>query len=610
MDFDHDKFHLFQRRSILIGAFKGLLLSAVLGRMFYLQVIEGQKYKTMAEKNRISVRPISPGRGLIVDLKEEILARNDQNFSAFFLREKTDDVEKSLSAFVKLLHLTDGEQERIRRFLKSRKKFLPVLLKENLTWEQVAKIQFAMPHLPGIFIDVGEIRSYPYKGLLAHLLGYVGSISPEEQKKNPDPIYTIPGMKIGRSGIESAFDNQLRGTPGAKQLEVNALGRVVRELAHDPGKIGKKVQLTIHLGLQQRIGELLQEHQSGSCVVMDAQTGAVYGCVSHPGYDPNLFVGGISDASWKQFLEDPARPLTNKVIAGQYAPGSIFKMTIALAALEHNAVNKNHQVFCKGYIDYGNHRFHCVHKHGCGTVNFHRAIQKSCDTFFYDLGGRLSIDQIAKTARMLGYGQKYDLGLTGESPGLIPDKAWKIKKHGVPWVGGDTINASIGQGYILVTPLQIAVMTARFANGGKAVTPYFVRQVDNELVHPLKFPELDFNPEHLDIIVDGMKAVVQPDGTGKHAFIEDPSFQMGGKTATTQVKRISMEDREKGLVGNEHRPWHHRDHAMFTCFGPTDNPRYALAIIVDHGGFGGSVAAPLAKKIMLACKEFKPAELV
>lgn len=610
MDHDFEKNNLFQRRAFLIGGLKGLLLTGIFARMSYLQVFNFQKYKMMADDNRINVRSISPNRGFITGLNDEILAGNDQNFRAFLLREKTGDAQATLKGFAKILHLDESEIERMNKVVAARRGYHPILIKENMSWNQLSKIQYALPHLPGIFIDVGEVRTYPQKDLLSHIIGYVGAVQREEQAQNANPIYSVPGIKLGRTGLEKGYDQFLRGKPGVRQIEVNALGRLVRELSYDPGEPGQKLKLTIDLALQNRVYQILESQKSASCMIMDVHTGAVYASVSHPSYDPNLFVRGLSDKVWQSLVKDKGYPLTNKIIAGQYSPGSLFKMVVAMAALENKIVTKRHQVNCIGYIDSGNQRFHCVHRKGCGVVGFQRALQRSCDSFFYDLGQKLTIDQIAVVARRFGYGQSFNLGLTGEKSGLMPDRAWKMKRHKKAWMTGDTINASIGQGFILSSPIQIAVMMSRLVNGGHAVIPRFVHSIEGQKIMPPSFPPLDFDPENQEIIRRGMVLAMQGDGTGARAQLDDPFFQLGGKTATTQVKRITMEERERGVFGNADRIWEHRDHAMMTTFAPTNDPKYAAILVVDHGGFGGSVAGPLMKRVMTACKEIRPSEIV
>ena len=608
MDVDHEKFSLFQRRSFLIGGVKGLLLTGIFARMGYLQIFQSQKYKMMADDNRINVRPISPSRGHILSLDEAMLARNDQNFRVFFLREKADDTQKTITKFTQLLGLDQAEYERIMKTIQTGRGYYPILIKEKLKWEQVSQIEYALPYLPGVFMDVGEIRTYPKGQLLSHIIGYVSSVSREDQQKNSNPIYSVPGIKLGKTGIERGYDQFLRGKPGMKQVEVNAFGRMARELNFDPGEAGKKMRLTINLALQEKVHSILRGQKSASCIVMDIHTGAVYASVSHPSYDPNLFVQGLSEKQWEGLVNDPAFPLANKVIAGQYSPGSLFKMVVLISAFENKVITANHHVDCKGFMDVGNQRFHCVHRKGCGVLGPIRAIQRSCDTYFYDIAQKLTIDQIAKTARSLGYGQNFNLGLTGENPGLMPDRAWKMRRYKKPWLTGDSMNASIGQGFILSSPIQIAVMLSRLVNGGKAVIPRFVHAIGEERIAPPDFPLLNIKGEHLALVIKGMNAALKPGGTGTAAQLDDPNFQLGGKTATTQVKRITMEEREKGLHGNYERPWHLRDHAMFTTFGPTKDPKYAAVMIIDHGGFGGSVAGPLMKRVMQACRDLNPQE--
>jgi penicillin-binding protein 2 len=611
---DQERIKSFTRRALLLGGGQALLLSALTARMYYLQVIESDRYRMLAEDNRINLRLLSPPRGRILDRFGLPMAANQQNYRVIIVAEQTKSVAKTLARLGELIDLTEYEVSRITREIKRKRSFIPVTVRENLSWEDVAKIEINAPDLPGVTIEVGQSRYYPYSDRAAHLLGYVAAVS--EKELTGDPLLELPDFRIGKNGAEKAYDMKLRGRAGRSQMEVNALGRVIRELERQEGQPGDDITLSIDAELQAYTHERMGE-QSGGAVVLDVVTGEVLAMVSAPSFDPSAFYRGIKGEEWRALLNNEKAPLINKPIAGQYAPGSTFKMVVALAALESGAVTPEYRVFCPGHRDLGNVRFHCWKKGGHGSVDMTGGIMHSCDVYFYDIAQRTGIDKIADMARRFGFGQTLGIELPGEKPGLIPTRDWKKTILGHSWSLGETLVAGIGQGYITVTPLQLAVMVARVATG-RAVAPTITRRVpnttaaavgtvalaagpdDEAAAQPPAFPALNIAPGWLNVVRGGMNAVSNiPGGTAYGARIKEREFALAGKTGTAQFKRITMAERQAGLLKWEQRPWKDRDHALFVAFAPVDAPRYAIGIVIEHGGGGAAVAAPIARDILL-----------
>lgn len=608
MDRDTERLRSLARRSVVLGGLKLGLLGALTGRMYYLQVTESERYHMLAEDNRINMRLIAPKRGQILDRVGLPLAINHQNFRVLLVAEQAGDVDAALAKLSSIVELSDGDVKRVLRDISRRRRFVPVTVKENLTWEQVSRLEVSAPELPGLSIDVGSIRHYPFADSAVHVLGYVGAVT--ERELTGDPVLALPGFRIGKTGVELHHEDRLRGVAGTSQFEVNAVGRVIRELSKDEGTPGQDIQLTIDINLQEYCHARLSQEHSASAVVMDVHNGEVFALASSPGYDPNLFTTGISSRDWRTLLNDRFAPLNNKCLAGQYAPGSTFKMLVAIAALEEGVVGPDYTVFCPGHMDLGSHRFHCWKRGGHGHVNVIQAIAESCDVFFYDISRKIGVDRYAAIARRFGLGQEVEIDLPGEQAGLIPTVGWKEATRGEPWHLGETLVCSIGQGYVLATPLQLAVMTARMVNGGKAITPHVTMRIgdpDAPLIEP-PAPDLGIGKRTLDLMRRGMVEVTSGSrGTARRSQIEVAGWEMGGKTGTSQVKRISAAERATGIIKNADRPWRLRDHALFVGFAPIHDPRYAVAVVVEHGGGGSSVAAPIAKDILKETQRLAPA---
>jgi penicillin-binding protein 2 len=610
---DGERSGLFTRRALLLGGAQAVLLSALVGRLYQLQVVETQRFSTLAEENRINLRLLPPSRGLIFDRTGQPLAVNRNNFRAMATSDRGRGAEVLVDRLDLILNLGEAEKGRLVRELRRSRNAQPVVVRENLGWEEVARVEFNAPDLPGVFIDLGQTRDYPEGELMSHIVGYTGRVSDEDLAGRDDPVLQLATLRFGKKGVERSLEDELRGRAGAVQVEVNAVGRVVRELDRTEGQPGSNALLTIDLELQRFVAERIKEHQSGSVVVMDVVTGDIIAMVSTPGFDPNAFARGITQAEWRDLLDSPERPLNNKAIGGVYPPGSTYKMVTALAALESRAIDPWTRLPCAGYLELGNIKFHCWLKGGHGSTNVSEAIAASCDCFFYEAARRAGVDRIADVAGRLGFGRVSDLGLPGESSGIQPSRAWKQEKLGKPWQHGDTFNLGIGQGYMNATPLQLAIMTARIANGGYEVQPNLLlasATPREELAPPSPrnkptAPSMHLNPQNLAIVRDGMFAVVNSGlGTANNLRIDakgkllEPQYRFAGKTGTAQVKRITERERDMGIT-QAMLPWHLRHHALFVCFGPYDKPRYACAVIIEHGMAGGATAGPIGRDVLV-----------
>jgi penicillin-binding protein 2 len=596
---ERDNQMTFTRRALLIGALKLSVFGVLVARMAQLQIVERDRFVSLAEENRVALQLIAPDRGIIFDRFDVPLAVNVQDFRLLLTAEKTPNIPTVLRRINGIVPLTAADQLRIQNDVKRSRRFIPVLVADQLHWDQVTALAVALPELQGLQIEEGKARAYPLGAATAHVIGYVGTANEVEIKKDTDPLLVFPRFQIGKSGLEKFHDTALRGVAGKKQEEVNSTGRRVRELQEQAAEGGLPLKLTLDAELQLFVQNRLAELNSASAVVMDAYSGGIYAYGSHPAFDPNTFSQGIPVVLWKELLEDKAAPLTNKVIAGQYPPGSTFKMVVALAGLEAGIITPSRHVFCPGHFDLGNARFHCWNKPGHGAMNVVQALQQSCDVFFYQMGLDIGIERIAAMARRLGLGQLTGIDLPGERSGLIPDPRWKQRRYKQSWHPGETVNSSIGQGMVLATPLQLAVMTARLVNGGIPVTPYLTQQVGGrEIIPPVAQHRLQIRPEHLALVKQGMDAVVNsPRGTAFGARMKEESYTYGGKTGTAQVRRISREDRLRGFR-IEDRPWYEQHHALFVGYAPIDQPRFICSVVVEHGGGGSAVAAPVARDIL------------
>lgn len=588
------------RRALLLGGAMTAIFAVLGGRMRYLSVEQADQFKLLAEENRISIRLIPPARGLIQDRNGKLIAGNEQNYRVVITREDAGDVDAVLAKLAHVIPLGADDLERTTKEMKRTSPFAPVTVADRLTWEDLSKVALNAPSLPGVSPEVGLSRIYPRDTDFAHVVGYVGPVSEHDLEgvENPDPLLTIPKFQIGKIGVERWMEDALRGSAGTRRIEVNAVGRVMRELERNEGLPGADVRLTIDADVQNfaqaRLGE-----ESAAVVVMDVTNGDIIAIASSPSFDPNLFVRGISHPEYSALTENDHRPLANKTVQGVYPPGSTFKMVTALAALKAGVINVDTSVRCPGYIESGGRRFHCWKRAGHGAVNLERALMESCDVFFYDVAQKVGIDKIAEMGKQFGLGQRHDIPMSAIAEGIMPDKQWKLERHKQEWRIGDTINASIGQGYVLTSPLQLAVMTARIASG-RDVAPRLVKSIDGREVAPPEAAKLDIDEAALRKIRAGMYAVINAErGTAKSSRIVEETMLWAGKTGTAQVRNITAAERARGVISNDQLPWNRRDHALFVGFAPYDNPRYAVSVVVEHGGGGSTAAAPIARDVIL-----------
>jgi penicillin-binding protein 2 len=595
---------VFTRRAALLAGGKLLLLAGLGGRLYSLQVLEGDRYRLMAEDNRVNLRLLPPPRGYIVDRYGTPLAINTLNYQLNLVPEQAGDIEATLDALSRVIVVSPEDRKRVlSKVKKSRRKFLPVTIRQKLAWDEVSRIEVNSPDLPGIAIEPEQGRHYPLGDVTAHVVGYVGAVNETELANDSDSALELPSYRIGKTGIEDQYEKALRGKVGTTEVEVNNFNRVIRELADRrvEAEPGHDMVLTLDVGLQRFIVDRLADQHAAAAAVMEVNTGEVLALVSTPGYDANLFPNGIGHADWAEIRDNPYKPQTNKVLAGQYAPGSTFKPAVMLAALEAG-FGAGFTVNCKGFIQFGDRKFHCWKRWGHGDVNITRSIRQSCDIYYYELAQKVGIDRIAKMARRLGLGSRTGIDITGEYPGVIPDEGWKQATVGDYWRGGDTLVAAIGQGYVLSTPLQLAQLAARIATG-KAVTPHLTRDLfegDKVRARPEPtFESLGLKDRSLKLLRTALDQVVNhKEGTARGSKLVDSAWQMAGKTGTSQVRRITKAERLTGVLKNKDIDWLRRDHALFMAYAPVKDPRYAVSVLVEHGGSGSAAAAPVARDIM------------
>ena len=570
----------FDRRTVVLGALQGGLGLALATRMGYIALFENERYKMLAESNRVNLSLIPPRRGWILDRHGEPLASNRADFRVDLVPERVVEVDKTIAELGQLLGLSETEMQDIEDKMDKARGFATVEVSSRVDADRYAAVSVRLPDLPGVIPQRGFSRFYPTGPAVAHLIGYVGPASAEEYAKDKNPLLITPGYKVGKDGLEKHFETTLRGVPGARRTEVTASGKVVRDLDMREDVPGKPIKLTIDGGLQdyaaRRIGL-----ESAAVVVIDCETGGILANCSMPAFDPNAFVGGIGRLQWKMLNEDDHIPLLNKAMRGLYPPGSTMK-PMATLALQLAGIDPQERVSCPGGYRLGSRFFRCDAVHG--SVDMRQAIEHSCNTYFWAMSHRVGYDAIAPIAKVLGLGQQFDLPGTAQRYGTIPDAAWKMRRYKQEWSAADSLNASIGQGYVSVSPLQLAVMTARIASG-KNLTPSLMFGQPKP-----PGPALPFTPEQLQVAHDGMFAVVNGSGTGGRSRIDINGVKMAGKTGTAQVVALVA----RGHVGD----WKSRDHSLFIAYAPTDKPRYALSVVVEHGIWGARAAAPIAKDVI------------
>ena len=603
------KADIINRRMFIIGAAKVLIFAGIIGRLFSLQINENKKYLTLSDKNRIREWKLPPTRGSIVDYFGNIIAGNLKVYQLHIIPEQVENFNYLLNRLKFLLQLSE---KKISNILKSKKKLKPwesIIVSENLSWSQFVKVNNYLYDLVGVKPVMTISRNYPFNDIYTHVLGYVSQ--PNENDILQNQIIQerfVPGMKVGKLGLEKTLENHLIGTNDIQRYEVNAYGKRINHLEYQKGKQGSKIRLTVDTEVQKLSAKLLAG-QAGSISVMDIYTGEVVAMYSSPSYDPNLFLFGISKDEWELIRNNPLKPLINKTLSGLYSPGSTIKPIVALSALENNIINPNFKVRCTGKTELYGQTFHCWKEKGHGLVSLNNAMKQSCDTYFYEIARLLGVDRLKITAKKFGLGEKV-LGdyFENEKQGLFPNTSWKKNNLGKGWVLGETLITGIGQGYTQTTPLQLCLMTAQIANGGYSIKPKII--VNND---PLSFEEAKKNMKEQSLInfstqlfKDEKNIMIFQEamfsstneigGTSYRSRIDNPKYQFAGKTGTAQVKRISKRERELDLKIDQ-IPYNDRDHALYVAYGPYENPRYALSIIVEHGGSGSKAAAPMAKKL-------------
>ena len=574
-----------------------LIISILVLRLWFLQILQGNKYRVQSENNRIHLQKVPPFRGLIFDRDGELLVDNRPSYNLYIIPEDIQDknrLVKSLDSLVDLPpSLVNGRLEKSSRLYS----FKPILIKRNLSRTELAIIETNLFNLPGVTIQVEPQRNYYFQKFASHLIGYVGEVS-EEQLSSGKYADISQGDLIGKYGVEGRWQEELNGLKGGRQVEVDAAGRILRVLSSKPPVPGQNIRLTIDKDLQ-LLAEKLLEGKKGAIVAMDPNDGEILALASSPAFDPNLFVGGIDQKEWQKLISDTDHPLQNRAISGQYPPGSIFKIIMSLAGLEEGAIDPEEEIYCPGSYTLGRRTYRCWKKQGHGMVKFHRALRESCDVYYYKIGMRLGVDKIAYYARKFGLGHKTKFGLEYEKSGLVPDNQWKVRQFDVPWQAGETVSLSIGQSFLLVTPIQMARVISAVFNGGIIYQPKIIKWVGKDDMkysfYPTIIEKLDAKPENLKIIQDALVAVVnEPHGTGSSARIK--GISVAGKTGTAQV--ITLEA-EKELTEDGEIPEKYRDHAWFVALAPADKPGIALSILIENGGHGGSASAPVAKEMIM-----------
>ncbi len=586
------------RRAMILGGAQIGVMGVLALRLRQMQILDADEYRMLAEENRISLQLIAPERGRILDRNGAVLADNQPTYQITIVRELAGDMTLILGRLQALLPTTDIDVERVLAESEKTSAFVPITVADGVTWDNLARIAINTPALPGVTPQTVQQRYYPLGPDFAHTIGYVGRVSPDdmEEAEGGDPLLSMPGFKIGKISIEKAFETELRGVRGTLAVEVNAMGRVMRDLDMTAPTPGQDLQLTLDHHLQNfalaRLGD-----QSAAAVVMDVRNGDILASASSPSFDPNLFVGGISSGEYGALRDSEYRPLADKTVQGAYPPGSTVKMSLALAALAADAVTEEETVYCPGFVEIAGRRFHCWKNGGHGRVNLRGALRESCDVFFYEMAQRVGIDGLHDMNARLGLGMRPDLPLSGISAGLNPSRAWKLERQGEEWLIGDTINTSIGQGFVLASPMQLAVMTARIASG-KEVVPRMVKSpVNADAPDP---QPLGIAPASLARVHEGMFDVVNADrGTARASRIVTEGHLMAGKTGSSQVFSISAAERAAGVRSQDELPWNRRDHALFVAFAPFDAPRIAVSVLVEHGGGGSTAAAPIARDLVL-----------
>ena len=629
-NFNARKLQIINRRMFILGAAKVTIFTGIFLRLFSLQINDNKKYLTLSDKNRLREWRLPPVRGEFVDYFDNIIASNSEIYQLHVTPEEVENFRYLMSRLKNILSLSDHEFKKILKQKKKQKSWETIVISDNLTWEQFAKVNYYLYDLVGAKPVISVSRNYPFADNYTHILGYISEASKDDILKNEIiKNHHVPGLKVGKTGLEKSFEEKLIGSNGVERYEVNAYGKRIKQIDYKAGEKGKKIKLTIDTKIQKLAHNLLKD-RSGSISVMDIYTGEILAMQSAPSFDPNLFVFGISQDDWQLIRNNPLKPLVNKTLSGLYSPGSTIKPIVALSALENNIIDKNFKVNCTGKTKMYGQTYHCWKKKGHGIVNLKGAMKQSCDTYFYEIARKLGVDRLKETAIKFGLGEKVlQEVFSNEKKGLIPSTQWKKNKLGEGWVIGETLITGIGQGYTQTTPLQLCLMVAQLANGGHKIYPKITVNENDETYEEAKSIieknykinkqiEKGFNKsnegffsfikdkkhevlykkfENIKLIQEAMFASTnEVRGTSYSSRIDDPKYRFAGKTGTSQVKRITAKERELDLKTLE-IPYQDRDHALFIAFGPYEKPRYALSVVIEHGGSGSSTAAPIAKKL-------------
>ena len=592
------KLNSINRRMFITGSFKFIIMIGIVSRLFFLQVKENKKYLTLSDKNRIREWKLAPIRGEFHDYFGNVIAGNFEAYQLHIVPEEVEDFRYVIFRLKDLLEMSDKEFKKILKKKNEIKPWETLIVSDNLSWKKFSKVNNHLYDLNGVKPVISISRNYLFKENFTHVLGYVSQAN-EKDIENNETIKKnfVPGLKVGKVGLEKSFEKDLIGTNDIERYEVNAYGRRISQLAFQKGEKGKNLRLTIDSEVQQLTSKLLKD-KAGSICVMDIYTGSIIAMNSSPSFDPNLFVFGISQDDWQIIRNDPMKPLVNKTLQGNYSPGSTIKPIVALSALENGIINPNFTVKCTGKTEMYGQTYHCWKKKGHGFVSLRNAMKQSCDTYFYEIARRLGVDKLSETAKKFGLGEKVFGNLFNiEKSGLVPNTQWKKNALGKGWLLGETMITGIGQGYIQTTPIQLCLMTAQIANGGFKIYPKIIVD-DKTNDQPVdKFMPLFQDSKNIKIVQDAMfGSTNEVMGTSYRSRINDPKYQFAGKTGTAQVKKITERDRELDLKTFQ-IPYEERDHALYIAFGPYKQPRYALSILIEHGGNGSTTAAPMAKEL-------------
>ena len=587
------------RRGLFVGGLQLGFCGLLAWRMHHLQVEKAESFRLIADENRINIRLIPNQRGEIYDRNGVKLAGNEASYKITMVAEDAGDINLILERLSKIIKLSPEDINRSKAELDRSAKFLPVTIVDRLDRDDIAKIAVNAPMLPGINPEIGFSRTYPLGEIFAHVVGYVGPVSSRdlELREDPDPLLRIPRFQIGKVGIERELETTLRGKAGTKRVEVNALGRVMREIERKEGSKGANLKLTLDTNLQAYVRARLGT-ESASVVVLDCKSGEILAICSSPAYDPNKFVRGISFNDYGILRDDNHRPLASKTVQDAYPPGSTFKMVTVLAALEAGIIDHREKIRCNGHVEVSSRKFHCWKRDGHGNVDLVKSLRESCDVYYYELAQRVGIEKIAEVARVLGLGKSFNIEMSAVTSGIVPDRLWKQNARSREWVVGDTVNSSIGQGYVLSSPLQLAVMMARIATGNE-ILPKLIKSI-NGFESDAVPGELSLNKNNLKLIRKALFEVTNDKrGTAYHSRVLDKKSKIIGKSGTSQVRNISTVERTLGVLENKDLPWDQRDHALFVNYAPYDDPKIAVSVVVEHGGSGSTVAAPIARDITL-----------